>query len=110
VILFSLTNILTSFQTLINDILREYLDIFVVVYLDDILIYSINEKDHIKQVNLVLETLRKAGMRINESKYTFHAKKMEFLGYIVCSDKIKMNPKKVQAVQDWPVPRNVTEV
>jgi hypothetical protein len=61
-------------------------------------------------MNLVLEALGKAGMRINKPKYTFHAKEMEFLGYIVGSDKIKIDPKKVQAVQDWPIPRNVTEV
>jgi hypothetical protein len=55
-------------------------------------------------VNLVLEILKKAGMRINKSKYTFHAKEMEFLSYIVGLNKIKMDPKKVQAVKDWPVP------
>jgi hypothetical protein len=95
---FSLINVPASFQTLINDIFREYLDIFVVAYLDDILIYLINEKDHIKQMNLVLKTLRKAGMRINRLKYTFHAKEVEFLGYIVGLDRIKMDLKKVQTV------------
>ena len=107
---FGLTNIPASFQTLINDIFREYLDIFVVAYLDDILIYSINEKDHIKQINLVLETLEKADMRINEPKYTFHTKEIKFLGYIIGSKRIKMDPKKVQAIQDWPIPRNITEI
>jgi Reverse transcriptase (RNA-dependent DNA polymerase) len=95
VILFGLINAPASFQALINDIFREYLDIFVVAYLDDILIYLTNEKDHIKQVNLVLEALGKAGMRINGPKCTFHAKEVEFLGYIVGSDGIKMDPKKV---------------
>jgi hypothetical protein len=95
---FSLINVSASFQALINDIFREYLDIFVVAYLDDILIYLINEKDHIKQVNLIFKALGKAGMRINGFKYTFHVKEMEFLGYIVGSDRIKMDPKKVQAV------------
>ena len=92
---FNLINVLASFQALINDIFRKYFDIFVVTYLDDILIYLINEKDHIKQVNLVLKTLGKAGMRINKSKYTFHAKEMEFLNYIIGSDGIKIDPKKV---------------
>src|ERR1700719_720393 len=95
---FRLINILVNFQALINDIFREYLDIFVVAYLDDILIYLINEKDHIKQVNLVLKALKKAGMRINGPKCTFYAKEMEFLGYIMGSDRIKMDPKKVQAI------------
>jgi hypothetical protein len=51
-------------------------------------------------MNLIFKTLRKAGMRINEPKYTFHAKEMEFLGYIIGSDRIKIDPKKVQAIQD----------
>jgi hypothetical protein len=92
---FSLINASASFQALINDIFREYLDIFVVAYLDDILIYSTNEKDHIKQVNLVFKALEKAGMRINKPKYIFHAKEMEFLGYIMGLDGIKIDPKKV---------------
>ena len=92
---FNLINAPASFQALINDISREYLDIFVVIYLDDILIYSTNKKDHIKQVNLVFKALGKAGMRINGPKCTFHAKEMEFLGYIVGSDKIKIDLKKV---------------
>jgi hypothetical protein len=95
---FGLINVLASFQTLINDIFREYLDIFVVAYLDDILIYLINEKDHIKQVNLIFKILKKIDMRINGFKYTFYTEKMEFLGYIIGSDKIKMDPKKIQII------------
>jgi hypothetical protein len=93
--LFSLINAPASFQALINDIFREYLDIFVVAYLDDILIYLINEKNHIKQVNLIFNALKKVGMRINRPKCTFYIKKIEFLSYIVGSDKIKINLKKV---------------
>jgi hypothetical protein len=92
---FDLTNVLASFQALINDKLREYLDIFVVVYLDDILIYLINKKDHIKQVNLVFEILGKVGMRINGPKCIFYIKEMEFLGYIIGLDGIKIDLKKV---------------
>jgi hypothetical protein len=66
--------------------------------LDDILIYLINEKNYIRQVDLVLEILEKAGMRINGLKYTFHAKEMEFLGYIMGLDRIKIDPKKVQVI------------
>jgi hypothetical protein len=91
---FNLTNIPTSFQTLISNIFRKYLDIFVVAYLNDILIYSINKKDYIKQINLVFKALGKAGMRINKSKYIFHIKKVEFLGYIVSLDRIKIDLKK----------------
>jgi hypothetical protein len=91
---FSLTNIPASFQAFINNIFREYLDIFVVAYLDDILIYLINEKNYTKQVNLVLKILEKAGMRINRSKYIFHTKEVEFLGYIMGLKGIKNRPEK----------------
>jgi hypothetical protein len=95
---FNLINVSVSFQALINDIFKEYLDIFVVAYLDDILIYLINEKNHIKQVNLILKVLEKVGMRINGFKYTFHTKEIEFLSYIIDLNKIKMDLKKVQTV------------
>jgi Reverse transcriptase (RNA-dependent DNA polymerase) len=92
---FNLINVPASFQAFINDIFREYLDIFVVAYLDDILIYLINEKDYIEQMNLIFEILEKISMRINGFKYTFHTKEMEFLSYIVGLNGIKIDPKKV---------------
>jgi hypothetical protein len=107
---FGLTNAPATFQALINDILREYLDEFVVAYLDDILIYSKTRKEHIKHVRLVLKALEGAGMRINGEKSTFHASEVEFLGFIITRDGVKMDPKKVEAVVNWPQPKNVTEV
>jgi hypothetical protein len=97
---FNLINTLANFQTLINDIFREYLDIFVVAYLDDILIYLINEKNHIKQMNLIFKALKKAGMRINGPKCTFHIKEMEFLSYIISSNEIKIDLKYRQSRTD----------
>jgi hypothetical protein len=61
-------------------------------------------------MNLILKALGKASIRINGPKYTFHTKEVEFLGYIIGLNGIKIDPKKVQAIQDWPVPRNVTEI
>lgn len=107
---FGLTNAPATFQALINDILREYLDKFVVAYLDDILIYSKTRKEHVQHVTLVLKALEGAGMRINGEKSTFHATEVEFLGFIITRDGVKMDPKKVEAVVNWPQPKNVTEV
>jgi hypothetical protein len=70
--LFGLTNIPALYQNFINNILRKYLDDFVVVYLDDILIYSKTKEEHIKHVTAVLEALEKADMRINNVKNVFH--------------------------------------
>ena len=61
-------------------------------------------------MNLVFKVLKKAGMRINGFKCTFYTKKVEFLGYIISSDRIKMDQKKIQAIQNWPVPRSIIEV
>jgi hypothetical protein len=83
VISFGLTNAPATCQALVNDIFREYLDIFVFAYLDDILIYSKNEENHVKHVTLVLETLEKADMKLHPEKCVFHAKEIEFLGYIL---------------------------
>ena len=69
---FGLINIPVSYQSLINNILRRYLDDFMIVYLDDILIYSKTKEEHIKHVTTVLEALKKADMRINDVKNVFH--------------------------------------
>ena len=68
---------------MINDIFREYLDIFVFAYLDDILVYSENEKDYVKYVTLVFEALEKADMGLHPEKCVFYTKEVEFLGYIL---------------------------
>jgi hypothetical protein len=107
---FGLTNAPATCQALVNDILREYLNIFVFAYLDDILVYSENEKNHIKHVTLVLEALEKADMGLHPEKCVFHAKKVEFLGYILTQDRIKMDPAKVKAVLNWPIPKTITEI
>jgi hypothetical protein len=108
--LFGLTNVPVTCQALINDIFREYLDIFVFAYLDDILVYSENEKDYVKHVTLVLETLEKADIKLHPEKCIFHAKEIEFFGYILTQDGIKMNPAKAKAVLNWLIPKTVTEI
>src|SRR5450755_4468517 len=107
---FKLTNAPATCQALVNDILREYLDIFVFAYLDDILIYSENEEDHIKQVTLILQALKKANMGLHPEKCVFHVKEIEFLSYILTQREIKMDPAKVKAVQKWPIPKTIIKV
>jgi hypothetical protein len=107
---FGLTNAPATFQALINDILREYLDRSVVAYLDDILIYSKTKTDHVRHVTEVLEALGRSGMRIQGEKCVFHQPEVEFLGFILSTEGVKMDPSKVEAVQKWPRPQNVTEV
>ena len=107
---FGLTNAPASFQSLINNTLREYLDVFAVVYLDDILIFSSNPEQHINHVRLVLERLRNAGLYVKGEKCEFHVDHVEFLGFCINPSGITMDPKKVSAIMDWPPPKTVHDV
>jgi hypothetical protein len=105
-----LTNAPSSFQRMINDQLHEYLDVFVVAYLDDILVYSETLEDHIQHVKKVLEKLRIAKLLLKPEKCEFHKEELKFLGYIVGRHGIRMDPAKVEAVLSWPTPKTVKEV
>jgi hypothetical protein len=93
-----------------NSIFHPYLRKFVIVYLDDILIYSWTEEEHKAYVRLVLDVLRREKFYVCKVKSTFAAKEIKFLGHIVNSEGICPDPKKVEVVQNWPVPKNVHEV
>ena len=90
--------------------LREYLDKFVVAYLDDILIYSRDKKEHVKHVQTVLECLDKANLRLKLEKYKFHKIEVKFLGYVVGITGVKMDPKKIKIILKWPEPRTTKNV
>jgi hypothetical protein len=107
---FGLTNAPASCQRMINEQLHEYLDIFVVAYLDDILIFSKTKTEHIEHVKKVLEKLKKAKLLLKPEKCEFHKEELGFLGFIVGQNGIRMDPAKVEAVLSWPEPKTVTEV
>jgi hypothetical protein len=93
-----------------NHVLREFLGKFVVVYFDDILIYSKSLDDHVMHVRLVLEALRKAQLYANLKKCIFCLDKLHFLGFIVSAEGVEVDPEKVKAIQEWPTPKGVSEV
>ena len=107
---FGLTNAPATFQTLVNNILREYLDIFVIVYLDDILIYSKTREEHVQHVKKVLRALQKRNLPIKPDKCQFHVQTVGFLGFVISPEGIKMEQEKVRAILEWPEPTNVKEV
>ena len=107
---FGLCNAPSTFQRLMNDVLRPHLDKFVVVYLDEILIYSRNMQDHQQHLRLVLELLRDHKLHAKHSKCEFGLKQVDFLGHVVDAHGIHMDPAKVQAVTQWPVPRTAKHV
>ena len=97
---FKLTNILILYQSLINNILRKYLDDFMIAYLNDILIYSKTKEKYIKHVIIILKILEKADVRINNAKSVFYVQRVNFLGYIFITDGIKIDPVKIAVIRD----------
>src|SRR5581483_3925764 len=106
---FGLTNAPATFMTLMNDIFREYLDDFVIVYLDDILIYSRTQKEHLGHIRKVLDILRKHKLYAKIKKCDFMTEKVEYTGHYIIPEGIMVDPRKVEAVQQWPTPKNLSE-
>jgi hypothetical protein len=107
---FGLTNAPATFQTLMNSILRPYIDKFVLVYLDDILIYSNSEEEHIEHLRLVFEALRGVGLFARPLKCTFNKPTVEFCGHIVGQGVVRVVDSKVRVIQEWPRPKTVHDV
>ena len=101
---FGLTNTPAIIQRIVNKQLYKYLNIFVVAYLNNILIFSKSKSEHIEHIRRVLEKLRRAGILLKPEKYEFHKEELEFLGFIVGRRGIRMSPKKVEVVLEWPTP------
>ena len=97
-------------MTLMNHALRAFIDRFVVVYFDDILVYSKNLDKHINHLHCVLVVLRKEKLYANLKKCSFCMHKVVFLDYIVSAKGIEMDEEKVKAIKEWPTPKSITEV
>jgi hypothetical protein len=107
---FGLTNAPATFMCMMNDLLRPYLDKFVIVYLDDILIYSKNEQEHEQHVRAVLDVLSKNKLYAKLSKCEFFQKEVTFLGCKFSARGKEMEPEKIKAILEWPIPRNASDV
>ena len=108
---FGLSNAPASFQGYVNKILAEKLDIFVIVYLDDILIYTEDAgQGHVEAVWWVLGELRKYSLFANLKKYRFHQKEVRFLGYVISSQGIRMEEERINAIKAWPEPKSIKDI
>jgi Reverse transcriptase (RNA-dependent DNA polymerase)/RNase H-like domain found in reverse transcriptase/Integrase zinc binding domain/Chromo (CHRromatin Organisation MOdifier) domain/Integrase core domain len=107
---FGLTNAPATFQSYINEALKGLLDVICVAYMDDILIFSRNREEHAGHVRLVLERLRLYNLYIKLSKCDFSVEKVEFLGFIVSVAGVSMDPRRIQAIMEWPVPTSYRDI
>ena len=104
---FSLTNAPVAFQWFMNDIFSNLLDVCIVIYLDDILIYLNNMSKHHWHIKEVLKHLCKAGLYAKAEKYEFYSKSVKYLEYILSPSGLTMSNDKVKIIQNWPEPKKV---
>ncbi len=97
---FGLINAPATCQKMINDALRQYLDIFVIAYLNDIMIYLTTLKKHVQHVSQVLKCLNRRNLRLKPEKCEFHQEKVNFLEFVVERHEIRMNSEKIKAVKE----------
>lgn len=107
---FGLTNAPSTFMRLMNHVLRDYIGKFVVVYFDDILVYSKSLNDHILHVKKILFKLREEKLYANFKKCSFCLDQVNFLGFLVGKKGVQVDEEKVKAIREWPTPTNATEV
>jgi hypothetical protein len=107
---FGLCNAPVTFMRVMNHVLRTFLDDCVIVYLDDILIFSKSREEHVKHVKQILDVLRKEKLFLKMSKCKFGKTSLIYLGHIIGGGELKIDPSKVKVILDWPKPNNVTEV
>ena len=109
--LFGLSNAPANFYGYINKILAEKFDIFVIVYLDDILIYTKDEaQGHVEAVQLVLDLLQKNKLFANLKKCWFHQDEFCFLGYVLSAQGVQIEDERIEVIKNWPEPKSVRDI
>ncbi len=105
-----MTDAPSIFMDLMNWVFHMYLDWFVVVFIDDILVYSNNREDHGEHLKIVLGILREKKLFAKLKKCKFWSVKVTFLGHVISKDGVAVDPRKIEAVMDWERPTNVREI
>ena len=107
---FGFTNAPAAFMDLMNRVFQSYLDRFVIVFIDDILVYSGSSEEHSEHLRIVLQTLREQQLYAKLSKFQFWLNRVAFLGHVISVEGVSVDPQKVEAVVNWKPPKNVSKV
>jgi hypothetical protein len=110
VVPFGLTNAPTTFMCLMNNVLRKFLDNFVLVFIDDILIYSKNREEHEEHFRLVLQVLREHQLYAKFSKCNFFQKQIHYLGHVISEEGVVVDPDNIKFIMEWPTPKDVSDI
>ena len=106
-----LTNAPATMQQMINDVLRDLLDITVLAYVDDILVFTTGSlEQHVKDVQSVFERLSTTTFKTAPKKCEFHKKSVKFLGFIIGTDGVRIDPEKTTSIEEWPTPKSVKDI
>jgi len=107
---FGLTNAPATFQSIMNQVFKPYLRKFVLVFFDDILVYSRRWQDHLENLSLVLQLLQQQAFVVNQKKCVFGSRQVVYLGHVISEKGVVVDPEKIRSVVEWPIPRNVKGV
>jgi hypothetical protein len=110
VVTFGLTNALATFMCLMNNVLKIFLDKFVLVFIDDILVYSNNREEHEEHLRLVLKVLREHHLYTKFSKCDFFQKQVHYLGHVISKEGVVVDPDKIRSIMEWPTPKDISDI